>query len=244
MFIPDVIHFRQFYASALGDRAEAMIARAMARLWPAAPDENILGLGFVTPYLPAQSVGAQLGIACMPAIQGALYWPSGAGNRVTLAHESELPFADAAFNRALLVHVVEHSEQLRGMLKELWRVMAPGGRMLVVVPNRLSLWARASDTPFGAGRPFSLQQCRQLFSEHEFTVLRAQGALFMPPLSWRWVLKTAHIFEALGSFFWPMFGGVWVVEVEKQVYAAIREPVMVRRPERVLVPIGAQPAMR
>ena len=44
------------------------------------------------------------------------------------------------------------------MLREIWRVMASGGQLLAVVPNRRGLWARMDTTPFGHGRPYSRSQ--------------------------------------------------------------------------------------
>ena len=39
----------------------------------------------------------------------------------------------------------------------MWRVLAPSGRV-IVVPNRRGPWARADNTPFGHGRPYSRSQ--------------------------------------------------------------------------------------
>ena len=190
--------------------------------------EATLAIGYAHPYLGACVAEQALTINCMPAPHGALYWPSGKPSCTVLAHESELPFGDVRFNRVLLVHAVEHTEHLRGLMKEVWRVLTPGGRVLVVVPNRLSFWARSSQSPFGYGRPFTRSQVKDLLEETQFTYLRAQAVLFMPPVDFKWVRKIAGMFEYIGRMFFPMFGGVWVVEAEKQIYATIKEPVAKR----------------
>src|SRR6478672_6835563 len=55
-----------------------------------------------------------------------------------------LPYADGAFDRALCLDVLEHltlAEQPRA-LAELYRVIAPGGELLVTVPNLAHLQSR------------------------------------------------------------------------------------------------------
>ena len=41
-------------------------------------------------------------------------------------------------------------------------MLAPGGRVVFIVPNRSGLWARRDVTPFGYGRPYSLGQLEAL----------------------------------------------------------------------------------
>ena len=45
-----------------------------------------------------------------------------------------LPFAPASFDRVLCVHVLEHVADDRAALRELARVLAPGGEAIVMVP--------------------------------------------------------------------------------------------------------------
>ena len=59
-----------------------------------------------------------------------------------LVDDTELPLIDEGADRILLVHMLEWSEKPRELLRELWRVLAPNGRLLLVVPNRRGLWAR------------------------------------------------------------------------------------------------------
>lgn len=229
MFSPDVVNLRQFYASPLGEHARGLIEDAIYHLWPPASNESILGIGFATPYLDGYREQGMSVHACMPARQGAAYWPPAKNNLVLLAHESELPFPENSMNRVLLVHSVENSEQLSGMMQEIWRVLTPGGRVLVVAPNRIGFWARSPRSPFGYGRPFSLAQMRDLMAEHQFTPTRSRPVLFTPPTHLETVWRAAKKIESLGRILFPFIGGVWLVEAEKQVYASIRQPIHSKR---------------
>ena len=91
----------------------------------------------------------------MPAQQGVLRWPAEGGARAALAEEDELPFLDATFDRVVMVHALEASEQLPALLAEVWRILVGNGRLLVIVPNRHGLWARSDRTPFGQGHPYT-----------------------------------------------------------------------------------------
>ena len=79
-----------------------------------------------------------------------------------LVEEDALPFPDVFFDRILMVHGLEGAENLRALLRQLWRVLAPEGRMLLVAPNRASLWAQVQRSPFGHGRPFSRSELDRL----------------------------------------------------------------------------------
>jgi ubiquinone/menaquinone biosynthesis C-methylase UbiE len=51
----------------------------------------------------------------------------------------ELPFADASFRLVLLIAVLEHTSEPWRLLKEARRVLKPGGRVLIVVPNDVTM---------------------------------------------------------------------------------------------------------
>jgi SAM-dependent methyltransferase len=53
----------------------------------------------------------------------------------------EMPFADASFDLAVSLDVVEHLEDDVAALRELRRVVAPGGALLVTVPAYQWLWS-------------------------------------------------------------------------------------------------------
>ena len=74
------------------------------------------------------------------------------------------------------------------MLQEIWRVLAPGGRLLAVVPNRSGIWARVEAIPFGCGRPFGKTQLTALLRDALFSPLNWTEALAVPPFRARSLL--------------------------------------------------------
>src|SRR5579884_4141321 len=132
----DVVDLRDFYRTPLGQVARRMLRQALRRIWPDLRGMRLLGIGYPSPFLTALSLETERTIAMMPASLGVLAWPPEGANLALLAEESELPFADYSLDRVLLVHALETTEQAGPLLKEVWRVLAGGGRLLVVAPNR------------------------------------------------------------------------------------------------------------
>lgn len=221
----DIIDLREFYAAPMGRAARRLIGERLRALWPPrqapGPGARLLGLGFATPFLDLFEAEASHVVAAMPAGQGVMSWPQSGANRVALADEQALPFPDRSFDRLILVHCVESSPALRPMMRECWRVLADGGRLIVVVANRRSLWSRAEASPFAQGRPYSMAQIARLLRENMFVPLQTATALFFPPVAWGLFGRFAYGFERLGVRWFPTFGGALVIEAEKQLYAPV-----------------------
>lgn len=233
----DIVDLRQFYHSTLGRLAEQSIALALSTLWSRLPEERLVGLGYAVPYLDRFRADTERTFAFMPAGQGAVNWPVGELSSTALVFDEELPLPDSSIDRVLMVHSLEFAENPRETLKELWRVLAPGGRLIIVVPNRRGVWARMEHTPFGSGRPYSRGQLTALFRETNFTPGASAEALFFPPSRLRTILKLRRAFERMGRMLWPAFSGVIIVEAQKRLYQGL--PVAVRSSRRVFAPVLA-----
>lgn len=239
---PDILDYRDFYDSALGALTRRLLRRELRRLWPDVKGCTVLGLGYATPYLAPFAEAARL-IALMPATQGVTRWPRRGPAAVALTEDTDLPLADKSIDRVILIHEVEMAAELRPLLRELWRVLADDGKILVVVPNRAGLWARSDATPFGSGQPFNAAQIRRLLREAMFEPGRLASALYMPPNQRRFLLKSQPVWEYLGPRLAPRFAGVLVIEGAKSLYALHPpgEPVAVPVKARVK-PLAPQPA--
>jgi len=215
----DVVDLRDFYESRLGQVARRMIRRRVRMMWPDLRGMRLLGLGYAAPYLRMFREEAERSIAIMPSSQGVLPWPPEGPNAAALADEGELPLQDYSIDRVLLVHGLEYSEQVRPLLTELWRVMAGGGRLLALTPNRRGIWARTDRTPLGQGHPYTPAQLARALRDADFTPERVASALFVPPNGSRMMLRSAAAIERIGERWFTTFAGVSVVEATKQLYA-------------------------
>jgi SAM-dependent methyltransferase len=229
----DVVDLRDFYATGLGRIARRMIARRIRQLWPDLSGRNVLGLGYVTPFLGGFRGEAERVIAIMPAAQGVIHWPPDEPGLTALGDHTDLPLPDNSIDRALIVHALECAERTGPMMREVWRVLSDGGRLLVVVPNRRGVWARFERTPFGHGRPYSSGQLSRSLRDAMFTPYQSGTALYVPPVGSRMILSSASAWEEIGQRWFTTFAGVVMLEATKQIYAAPPAAALARKPAYV-----------
>jgi SAM-dependent methyltransferase len=208
-----------FYDSEMGRRTRRILLTRLRPFWPNVKNLRLLGYGFTAPYLDVFLPEAERAVAAMPAEMGVHGGVTSlAGKCLTVqAEEDALPFPDAFFDRLLVVHGLEEAQALRPLLRQLWRVLAPEGKILVVAPNRTSIWAQLERSPFGHGRPFSRTELDGILKDALFEPERWGRALYAPPLQSR--ALTGNSWERLGARFFPGLSGVHIVEARKSLYA-------------------------
>jgi SAM-dependent methyltransferase len=92
-----------------------------------------------------------------------------------------LPFRDASFDRVICAEVMEHVHDYRGAVRELARVLRPGGRLAVTIPTATSehLYLRLGDDYFESpGGHIRIFRPRQLAEALAAAGLRTEGAGF------------------------------------------------------------------
>jgi SAM-dependent methyltransferase len=211
----DVTDFRNFYHTPLGRLVAAAIRPHIRSFWrePSSLETAFLGYG-----LPFVDKG-QKTVGLMQARRGAAVWPASGPVRSCLVDPRSLPVPDVQLDRLLLVHALEFEADPGDLLDECWRVLDGAGRLLVVVPNRRSIWVRRENNPLGHGQPYSGRQLRRLLEQHGFAPRSSRSTIFIPPVSNRLILRFAPAVERAGAIWWSALGGVLVVEAEKRLYA-------------------------
>jgi SAM-dependent methyltransferase len=230
----DVLELRRFYETPLGKAAARLIARKVNEAWGEVAGLDLLGLGYPVPLLT--QAGARRQVAAMPAAQGVEVWPSAGPNASCLIHDGALPFPNALFDRIIALHALEESDSPAELMREVGRVLAPAGRVIIAATARHGFWADAETTPFGHGRTFSRRQLETLVAEADLQPFGWTRALYIPPMqgAHRW----ADTIERLGARLAPPAAGLILMEAGKQTFAAI--PRAVR--ERVRATPVFQPA--
>jgi SAM-dependent methyltransferase len=215
------VELKEFYDTPQGRMVQRVLRLHLRSLWPDVAGLRVLGIGYALPYLRSFSGAPSVAAALFPAPQGAVFWPTEGKGLSCMCDTAELPIETSSIDRILLIHAFEDAEAFNATLAECWRVLAGQGRLVLAVPNRTGLWARADSTPFGHGAPWSMGQLRHVLKENQFVMEKSARALFVPPTKSRLLLATAAAWEKPGRRFFEAFGGVNVVEASKQLYAAL-----------------------
>ena len=235
----DVVDLRSFYESPLGHAAQRYVWRIIRSRWESCTGLSVMGIGYATPHLRLLREEAMRTLAFMPAEQGVVNWPSSGASASALVEATMMPLPDACIDRVLVIHALEVSEHPRDLLEEVWRILTPGGRMIVVAPNRAGLWARVDATPFGHGQPYSRGQLRDLLRATLFSPVHWGEALWFPPFARKLWLKAAPAFERAGAGLSAPGAGVLVVEATKQLY----RPIPLRRASRRALQPVSEPVL-
>jgi SAM-dependent methyltransferase len=160
--------------------------------------------------------------------------PHGAVGGPTRASALALPFPDATFDAVITSEVLEHIWDDRGAIRELVRVLRPGGRMAVTVPTRWPervSWAidrRYHDRPGGHVR---------IYRQHELELRLEEAGLLM---------RGSHHAHALHSPYWWLKCAVGVDDDaaplvrryhDLHAHQIVHQPAWLNRLERALNPV-------
>jgi SAM-dependent methyltransferase len=235
----DVKTLRDFYRTPLGQVARRQLTLTIRERWKGVNGRTVVGVGFASPFLGTfRSEAATLG-CLMPSRQGAIVWPRTGACHSVLVGETQWPLPDNNVDRLLVVHCLEHSERPGPLLREIWRVLRPNGRVMFVVPNRRGLWSRMDRTPFGSGLPFSRGQLEMQLTDALFTPVDWGESLYFPPVSQRLMLRMAPALERVGAKLSIGVAGVIVVEATKEVMAPVGTSKRVAQPA-ILKPVDTR----
>lgn len=135
---------------------------------------------------------------------------------------NSLPIESNSVNLVLVAYALEFSDNPEQLLKEAFRILRPGGQVIVLGFNRWSWWSlwRLSkgkhDYPW-SGRFQSIWQVKQWLNKIGYGVLANKSFCFVgphkkhPPNSW------LHLSEVLGQVLIPKRGAVYLINAQKKV---------------------------
>jgi SAM-dependent methyltransferase len=116
-------------------------------------------------------------------------------DQVELGAAEDLPYDDATFDLVTALDVVEHLDDDIAGLREMRRVLVPGGRVLIFVPTFMWLWGVQDDISHHRRR-YTLPELRRAMNEAGFEVERTTYAnitFLMPTLLGRLFMRATGL---------------------------------------------------
>ncbi len=234
---PSAYDFKEYYALPQGRAVAHVVSRRIRDLWPVESLQGltVAGMGYAMPFLDAYGNVAKRQFCLLSASMGAIRWPDAGKSQVALIHRGDWPLPDATIDRLVMVHDLEFARNPVDLLHEAWRTLTPEGRLIIVVPNRTGLWARAEHTPFGHGRPYTAGQIRTMLKDTGYVVEKMGGALLFPPFHKAFWIRAGNLIIEPMAGFCPVVSGIHVIEATKRLYAPLAEPVAAKRQRAPMV---------
>ena len=154
------------------------------------------------------------------------------------ADTAELPFAGASIDGMVLHHALDVVADRRGTLREVARVLKPGGRLVVVGFNPLSLWLLSKPLPaFRELRPLSVHRLGEWLTvlgmsrDARTVYLNYRSVLPLALTGDRWQTASAWV-----NRLQPPLGGVYIVAATKRGDGYILQGRSQRKDRRELAP--------
>lgn len=152
-----------------------------------------------------------------PAAEAVRFCSLRGQSRLVRAGAERLPFGEDSFDGIVALDLLEHLEDDRAAVAEAFRVLRPGGVLLVTVPAHPWLWG-SHDLAMGHVRRYDNKSMRALLQGAGFTIIRAthfMGLLF--PLMvlgklWQKVLGDP---ERTVTYSWPAAANWALVSILK-----------------------------
>ncbi len=138
------------------------------------------------------------------------------------ASADELPFDTGSMDLVLLPHVLEFSEHPHHILREVERIMMPGGYVLLTGFNPRSLWGirqklgPKTQYPW-CGKFITLPRIKDWLELLGLEVVGGRFACYAPPIARPELLNRLRFMEPAGDRWWAVCGGVYFLQAIKRV---------------------------
>lgn len=235
---------REWFASDLGADVLNAERRVIDRFLTKLSGTHLLHIGSIPE--------SGLTDAC-PAVHRTLVYPElvlGMAMNTIICQPEELPVEHDSIDTVLLHHALDFTTDPHQVLREATRVMKPGGHMVIVGFNPVSLWGL--DKCLTRQSKKTLWQKSQLISHHRLidwtkllglTEERTLSDYYLPPFSSAKLRNRFMTIQAFGRKSMPGLGAFYAVMVRKDV--ASMTPITQKRFSRPFISIPmTKPATR
>jgi SAM-dependent methyltransferase len=141
---------------------------------------------------------------------------------IVISHLSELPFQYESIDLFILPHTLEFCRQPDAVLNEIYNILIPGGKVLILGFNPLSLLGliklmkSAKNEPW-CGKLINMRKVKFWLRHCGFSLEYQKTFCFRLPPKDQAKLNKSSWLEQLGQSCWPFMGAVYLLLAEKKV---------------------------
>jgi ubiquinone/menaquinone biosynthesis C-methylase UbiE len=133
------------------------------------------------------------------------------------AHHHELPLLADSIDFVVVYHALDFAVQTKMILKELWRILAPEGKLIIIGYNPKALFGLPEPIQerFNTAQNQPIHAISSLVKQQGFTQENYKTFYFQPPIKNKKLLNKLSVFEMIGKFCWPYWGMVYLLIANK-----------------------------
>lgn len=226
LFAGIAARYDEWFTTPLGRVVDTLEKELFYRLAQPQPGEKVLDAGCGTGRLGAELAERGLyvtGIDCSEAMLEVARARLRGCEQIRLfrGNIEALPLRENDFHLVVAFTVLEFTSRPDIALQQLWRVVRPGGRLVVAVLNRLSPWAwqrrqSCSESIWAHARhfaPWELMRFIRQVAPGEPCVW--SSAVFVPPWAGPFLIANARVIERIARPLLRPFGALIIMRVDK-----------------------------
>jgi SAM-dependent methyltransferase len=220
---PSLTEFKSFYSDRIGRLQFRILRRIFLPLFPNSAPATIIGIGYALPFLSIAKEGGHNIFHVLPTAASKPPLTLAKSHHSCVAYESLLPLPNHCADMVIVAHILEFTHHRETLLKEICRILKPQGRVLLLVPNRFSPWRFFRQRILTRGNFFSTHDLINLISAFPLVLESCQSALYAPPITKRWFIKTYRFWEIIGTSIPGYFGLALLAVLRQQEGQAITQ---------------------
>lgn len=211
---------RVWFASPVGRALSAVEAGRLRETLPGLHAVRALQLGCVTGLDLLASCTAPIKLMIPMHADDVALQMGGATDELMLhAIPEALPIASDSIDLVILPHTLDFAADPHRVLREVERILVPGGQVVIIGFNPMSLlglWrffrrgGRRRRAPWCA-HFLSLFRLKDWLKLLHFEPLQGQMLFYRPPIAFTRMLDSLHFMDKIGDRWWPMMGAVYLL---------------------------------
>ena len=135
-----------------------------------------------------------------------------------------MPIHPASYDRIINLHTLEYSEDPVSFMEETWKILSPGGKLFLMVPNKKGAWKKSGVPKTCSTKGYLFKDIKKLLTENGFIISDNHGASYGLPVDFFGKVLFSGLLKTLSGGGTVGFPGFLIFEAEKRTNPAICRP--------------------